>query len=247
MTKLICPECQRENEGERIYCHSCGARLDRAGLASGKDAPEATEQTHQRLQRLFDPHRGRLRRMFFAICKLILSACLAAVILQMVLPLDLAPPPKVLGVAPQINFDLEKAALYHHPAQFQYTQDEVNAYLAYTLKSKKTSLDKPELSFKRAVVGLGEGTCTVTVERVLFGYSLYQRASYQVSVAGGKTRASNKGGWIGRLPIHPAIMRYGDILFADVWSALNRERKLVAQMGGIELHDGSVILTAPPQ
>jgi hypothetical protein len=66
-------------------------------------------------------------------------------------------------------------------------------------------------------------------------------------MAGGKITASNKGGWIGRLSIHPAIMRYGDILFADVWSALNRERKLVAQMGGIELHDGSVILTAPPQ
>ena len=244
MTKLICPECQRENEGERIYCHSCGARLDRSGLATRKDAPEGTKQAHQRLQRMFDPHRGRLRKMFFAVCKLILSACLASVILQMVMPLDLPPPPKVLGLAPQINFDLEKANLYHHPVQLQYAQDQVDAYLAYTLKSKKSSLDKPGLSFQRAMVGLGEGTCTITVERALFGYSLYERTSYQVSLAGGKIAASNKACWIGRLPIHPAIMRYSDLLFADVWSALSRERKLVAQMGGIELHDGSVILTA---
>ena len=33
MTKLICPECQHENEPERMYCHSCGARLDRSKLA----------------------------------------------------------------------------------------------------------------------------------------------------------------------------------------------------------------------
>ena len=36
MTKLICPDCQHENELERIYCHNCGARLDRTGLIKEK-------------------------------------------------------------------------------------------------------------------------------------------------------------------------------------------------------------------
>src|SRR6516225_2034765 len=31
--QLTCPDCQRENEAERIYCHDCGARLDRSALA----------------------------------------------------------------------------------------------------------------------------------------------------------------------------------------------------------------------
>ena len=30
---LVCPDCQHENEPQRIYCHSCGARLDRSKLS----------------------------------------------------------------------------------------------------------------------------------------------------------------------------------------------------------------------
>ena len=53
------------------------------------------------------------------------------------------------------------------------------------------------------------------------------------------------GGWIGRLPVHPAIMKYGDIIFADLWSALDRERKLVTKMAGVSFHDGGVTITPP--
>src|SRR5437764_15002861 len=37
MIKLICPECRRENEPKRIYCHDCGARPDQTAFA--KPAP----------------------------------------------------------------------------------------------------------------------------------------------------------------------------------------------------------------
>ena len=45
MIKLVCPECQRQNEPERIYCHDCGARLDRSALAKVAPKMEAPEQT----------------------------------------------------------------------------------------------------------------------------------------------------------------------------------------------------------
>jgi hypothetical protein len=32
MTKLACTECQHQNEVQRIYCHNCGAKLDRSAL-----------------------------------------------------------------------------------------------------------------------------------------------------------------------------------------------------------------------
>jgi hypothetical protein len=242
MTTLICPECQRENEAERIFCHACGARLDRSGLARQEAASEKTEQTRQRVQRLFDPRRGRLRGAFFAFCKLILAAFVTAGILQMVLRPELPSPAREIGLPEQINFDLEKVLQYHR--QLQYSQEQVNAYLAYALKAKQRSLDKPLLTFKRAFISFGEGTCTITVERSLFGYSLYQCAIYKVNVAGGKIAASSEGGSIGRLPVHPAVMRYADTIFNDLWSALTRERKLVAQMATIEFHQGSVVLSA---
>src|SRR5712692_4716897 len=109
----------------------------------------------------------------------------------------------------------------------------------------RTGECEPLLSFKRAFVAFREGACDITVERSLFGYSLYSRASYRVAVNEGKIAASNNGGWIGRLPIYPQIMQFADIIFADLWSALDRERKLVAKMAGMELHDGSVTLITP--
>ena len=242
MTKLICPECQRENEQERIFCHGCGARLDRSALVVPKTAGEKPEQTHRRVQQMFNPDPRRLRRTFFTFCKLTLVAFLTAALVQMILPPEVPPATQTIGLPAQINFELENAILYHR--ELQYSQEQVNGYLAYALKSKQNSLSKPLLSFKRALVTFGEGTCTLMAERSFFSYPLYQGAMYGVNVAGGKIAASAKGGFVGRLPIHPAIMRYTDIIFADLWSALTRERKLVAQMAKVEFHQGNVLLSA---
>jgi hypothetical protein len=242
MTTLICPECQRENESERIFCHGCGARLDRSGLTQQNVEPEETEQTRQRVQRLFDPRRGRLRRTLLKFSKLILGAFLTAGVVQIILPVDLPPAPKPTGLPAQINFELESTILYHRQAR--YTEDQVNGYLAYALKGKQRSLDKLFLTFKRALVSFGEGTCTIIMERSLFSYSLYQSATYKVNVADGKIVTSSQAGSIGRLPIHPAAMKYAGTIFDDLWSALARERKLVGQMGTIELHRGNVALSA---
>jgi hypothetical protein len=246
-TTLVCQECQKENEAERIFCHGCGARLDRSSVAVKKGVTEKPEDAHRRIQRMFDPHRGELRRMFFKVCKMLLAACVTAAILQVALPLDVPAPTKTIGVPPQINFDLENAELYHRPAELRYTSEQATEYLASALKSKQKNLDEPLLDFKRALVKFDEGTCTITVERSLFGYALHQRAIFAVNLVQGKVNATNKGAWIGRLPVHPMIMRFGDIIFADVWSALDRERKLIAKLGGIEFHDNSVVMTGPPQ
>ena len=56
---------------------------------------------------------------------------------------------------------------------------------------------------------------------------------------------ANKGGQIGRLPIHPQIAQYMDVLFTDLWGALDREAKLVGKMKSIEFHDKAVAMSAP--
>ena len=145
----------------------------------------------------------------------------------------------------QIGLEVENAVTYHRPDRLQYSEDQVNDYLFYTLKGKK-ALNKPLLDFKRGSVGLSEGKCTITVERAIYGYSVYTTTSLGVQLTDGKIKVSNKGGELGRLAVHPALMQYLDIIFADVWSALDRERKLVAKASGIEFHDKSVVLLTPP-
>jgi hypothetical protein len=224
MNKLVCPECGHENELERIYCHSCGARLDRSALTTGKSPGEQFNETRRRVRNMFDPTGVKIRFWFFRTAKLILGACAVATVIQMLLPPDVPPPVKPLLLPSQLNLELENAVNNHRPPRLQYSEEQVNAYLAYTLKSKQSALNKPFLEFKRAIVGFDEGQVKLTAERSLFGLPLYSSASYAVTVRDGNIAASNNGGDIGRIPIHPQAMRFIDVIFADLWSALERER-----------------------
>jgi hypothetical protein len=242
MIKLVCPECQRQNEPERIYCHDCGARLDRSALAKVAPKGEDPKQTQRRLKQLLDPGRVNLRLMFFKISKLILGACALAVLIVMLLPpIDL--PERVKDVElQQINLHLENATTSHSAVPLQYTETQVNAYLVNVTRSKQAALSKL-LQFERALVNFDEGVCRITAERSLLGFSVFHAISYNVTLQNGTLTASNNGGSIGRMPIHPMIMKFGDILFTDLWTALDREKKSVSKMGAIEFHPKTVILT----
>ena len=245
MITLVCPECRRENEPERIYCHECGARLDRTALAKVAPKTEDVKETQRRLKMMLDPQRAKMRLMFFRISKLILGAFATAALIQMVLPPDVPPRPKSGEFPPQINLDLENAALNHNVAPLQYTEAQVNAYLLSALKSKQAALNKV-LTFERAIVKFDENICRITAERSLFGFSIFTATSSRVTLQDGKLTATNNGGSIGRLPIHPLLMKYADPLFADLWGALDRERKSVAKMAAIEFRPQAVVLTPKP-
>jgi hypothetical protein len=241
MTKLVCAECRHENEAERIYCHNCGERLDRSVVAAQQKAQDPQEALRH-LQKMLGPP-NRARQNFFAASKLALAAAVVAALVEIALPPELPAPTKALP--PQVDLDLENAVSYHKPGPLEYTQDQINAYLAYRLISKKAALNKPLLTFVRATASFREGACMIGMERSLFGYSIFSRSSYRVDAGAGKIAATNNGGWIGRLPVHPAIMQFGDIIFADLWSALERERKLLGKMGAVNFHEGSVTITTP--
>jgi hypothetical protein len=242
ITKLVCPECGHDNEPERVYCHSCGGRLDRSGAALGKSREETLHETRRRVRSMFDPTRVKIRFWFFRTSKLILAACAAAALIEMISPPDVPPPVKSSLLLSQMALELENAVSYHRPAQLQYSEDQVNVHLAYALRNKQSMLDKPLLDFKRAIVRLEEGQLKLTTERSLLGLSLYSGVSYVVKLQGGHITATTNGGSIGRVPIHPQLMQLVDGVFGDVWAALDRERKLVAKMASIELHSKSVVL-----
>ena len=245
MITLICPECRRENEAERIYCHDCGARLDRSALAKAQPKGEDAKDTQRRLKNMLDPGRAKMRLMFFKVSKVVLGALALAAFVQMILPPDVPPRAKTGEFPPQINLDLENAAMNHGTAPLQYTEAQVNAYLGSALKSKQAALSKL-LQFERGIVTFDETVCRVTAERSLFGVSVFTTTSAKVTLQNGTLKASNIGGSIGRLPVHPFLMKYADPLFADLWAALDRERKAVAKMDAIAFHPQLVVLTPKP-
>ena len=243
--KLVCPECRRENEPERIYCHDCGARLDRSALAKEKSKEEDPKATQRRLKSMLDPRRALMRRRFFQGSKLVLGALAVAAVVQMGRAPDVPPAAESATLPAQINLDLESAAMEPRSSgALRYSDEQVNAYLAYALKGK-VALSK-YLKFERALVQFEEGYCIVTVERSLFGFSVFTTASYNVSLQNGDLSAKTRAGSIGRMPIHPALMQQAGILFQDVWTALDRDRKNVIKLGVLEFHP-KVVLLAPKQ
>src|SRR2546423_9799014 len=129
MITLICPECRRENEAERIYCHDCGARLDRTALAKIAPKGEGAKETQRRLKSMLDPQRAKMRHLFFKTSKVILGALVTAAIIQMVLPPDVPARAKTGDFPPQINLDFGNAAPNHSTAPMQYTEANANPYL----------------------------------------------------------------------------------------------------------------------
>jgi hypothetical protein len=244
--KLICPECQRENEADRIYCHDCGSRLDRSAASSRLLPKETMVEKQRRVRKLFDARRAKIRFFIMRTAKLLLGALALAALIQMILPPDVPPPPRenTTGIS-QVNFDLEDALNRHNGTQLKYSEDQVNEHLRYTLKTKQSALNKPFLEFKRVVAQIREDICAITVERSIFGFSIYTSGSYSVRVNAGKTSVTNKGGTIGRLQIHPAVFKYIEGIFSDLWAALDRERKLVTKMNAVEFHDKAILLIAP--
>lgn len=240
-TKLICAECRHENEAERIFCHNCGERLDRSPVVA-QTKSEDPREAHRRLQKMLQGP-SRTRRNFFLASKLVLGAAATAGLLQMILPPDFPPAVKT-SLPVQLDLELEKAS--SHPAVLELSQQDVNAYLTSRLASKKKALTKPFLDWDRAAVVFKDGFCVIGWERSIFGYPVYSQAAYRIDINAGKIVARNNGGWIGRLPIHPSLMPYTNVIFSDVWSALDRERRLVSKMKSVEFHDGTVTFTSGP-
>lgn len=241
--KLICPECRRDNEAERIYCHDCGARLDRSAIAKAKAKADDPKVTQRRLQAMFDARRARRKQMFFLIAKVGLSALAVATIVQMVRPPDLpAAKPNAGILSAQISLDLDNAAMDPRVGPVRYSEEQVNGYLGYAMKNKQTALSK-YVKFERLVVGFDEGACRATVERSLYGFPIYTSVAFAPAVNGTAITVKCRGGAIGRLPIHPMLMQYGDILFADVRTALEREKKSIVKLGAVELHPQQIIVS----
>jgi hypothetical protein len=243
MTKLICSDCQHENEPERIYCHNCGARLDRSGLVreKSKEGP-AEEQTRQHLKKMFRPNRGRSKEIATQFAKVILGAVCVAAVIVMLLPPDLPPAPKSYSFAPMINMDLVSALSSHQPPSLIYNEEQVNSYLAAALRRKDSPGQQGFFPLRRASIQFQEGQCSVNIERLIFKLPIFSGSTYRVAIVNGKITAANLGGYIGRMPIHPALMKYADVLLGKAWECVARERSSVARLAGIEFHPQSVTL-----
>ena len=242
---LPCGQCGYENEAERVYCHNCGAKLDRSLLpkeAEGGAKTETPEQARKRIGKMTNPKTGGgMREIKTAVNVLIYSAILAALFLITQKPDGV---PEVSKELPQrfISDEMMEVVNAPQPKRVDFSESDVNGYLQQRLKSKDGG--SAGMEFKRAYVNLLPGVIHIGSEQALFGMPFYSGVLYRLEVKDGKFTPVIAGGNFGRLAVHPFAMQYLDFFFQKLWGLLPNERKQMDKMQTVVLQKGTITLVS---
>jgi len=247
MTTISCTQCGYENELKRVYCHNCGVKLDRSSIPVENPSPVTLKKQQQHLKKMTHPYNGFFvggKRLFLNTG---LLAIFSAALIQTVRPPENAPTGKKRGElvdAPQIVLILGDAIATHTTQRFLISETDANAYLGNTVKSRKIELPWSDdaLKFDRVFVVFEEGLCRIVQQYSFYDFPFYLTSTYRIEIKGGKLEASNRGGGIGRLPLHARLMQTPEIFFQGVWDSLKNEKRLLDKMQTVEVHKGSVLV-----
>jgi len=247
MTTIPCKQCGHENESQRIYCHNCGGKLDRSVLPQDNKPKESLEKQQRRLKKMTNPYNGVFVGWKHSLPNTLACAVLVAALIQAVRPPEGVPPARKKGElveAPQLIMILEDASSTHTMQRLAIDEKGINDYLNNSVKAKKIDLPffGDAAKFDRVFVNTEEGVCRVVEQQSLEDYPLYLASSYRIEIKGGKLVATNVGGSIGRMPIHPRLMQAVELAFQDLWEGLKRERRILDKMQAVEVHKGKIIV-----
>ena len=242
-TMLVCKQCNFENEPERVYCHNCGAKLDRSVLP-----PEATKRedpvlVQQRVRKMVKPRNATLSFQLKNLLYSLLLAAFLALVIAVIKPPSGRPniSQDAAAEAPPIADDLDDQVQQPSPHRLAYSEDQVNAYLKATLRGGKA--DKAgalAMKFEQAYVHFGDGTCQVTSVQSLFGLPIYTTTIRAFSVSNGAVASQPISGSVGRLYIPAKAVPVLEAMFQPLRKALEQPLKRVAQMQAVTLRKGSV-------
>ena len=247
---LTCKQCGHVNEGERVYCHNCGAKLDRSLLPPKETTPqESAAKAKRRVKKITDPSRGFWVGWKKSLLGAIIGAIVLAALIQMARKPDGVPPmlskADLIG-APPLADGLEQALSLRAPQHLSIAEPQINHYLQVSVKSGINTALNELLRFDRAFVNLSEGVCRITIQDSIYDYPIYIGTEYHLAAGPKGIVATNVGGNFGRLHLPPQISQLTDAIFEKLWDALKREHRLMDGMQSIEVHPGAITIETKP-
>jgi hypothetical protein len=248
---LTCKQCNYANEPERVYCHNCGAKLDRSILPkeAAKAPKESPEKAAKRVRKLVNPTRGFFSNWHKTLLNVLCSAVSIAALIQMARPpggifLPIPTKDEILA-APHLIEQIGEVQMAPVSQTLRIQERSINIYLAGAIQTKGNTSDD-YFKFDRAFVNLGDGVVKITAQESAFGFPFYAGVSYNISIAGNKLVATSVGGNVGRLPVHPMIVDYCGFAFQQLWDALQREHSLLDRMKEVSVKPGTFYFTTKP-
>ncbi len=253
---IKCEECAHQNEPERVYCHNCGAKLDRSLLPRPEDKKnyETNEEKKRRVSGIVNPRNTWVKRDFKALVKtLVFSALIAAVVLYWWPPENA---PAALDEAGDfmLRDQWQRQMESSQASLWEYKELEANRFMN-TIKGTEGVI--PGITFKSLSVKFSPGIVTIFMERDAWGIGfLWSSVSYKPTFKNGKFVPEVIGVYHGRLGLHPSMT------FAHTWgidAALKMLEKDFAKVrladkelhsfdriASVQVEEGRLIITTKP-
>jgi hypothetical protein len=240
--QLTCGACGFSNEPERVYCHNCGAKLDRSLLpiVEQDKKQESTESARRRIKKMTNPGGYTVGKFLKSLFSTLFWAAFVASIFLISQKPDGVPDDKNELPTRLIQSELMEAIQSPTPRMISFSEADVNGTLKQSLKRAGTSSTIPGIEFQRAYARLTPNIIHLGAQQSLWGYPVYSGVDYRLTVADGKFTPIMVGGNFGRLPVPLPAMQYLDFVFQKLWTALKREHEQVQKMQSVSIGQGRI-------
>ena len=242
---LTCSKCGYDNELGRIFCHSCGAKLDLSEM-------KAPSQGGAKLKKKGGTGSKLIGR---TIVILILAVLVVVIFLASQVPglRPISTTNQDLRSADQKRFDLDQLATRKVPQQITLSEGEINAFigtLGFKTGESKVILVTPT----NLQMELGNGVVkTVFLGKLTVANALnkgiYLSLTGTPTIEGGEFVFKPVSGAIGSLPISPWIIDHTGLLknyFATLFAGQNKEIQILDSLKSITVIPQQVVLTYEP-
>jgi hypothetical protein len=245
---VTCPKCGYDNELGRIFCHSCGTKLDLTEIKSPSQGGKSL-----RKKKAGSPI-GRLVRRTVEIA--IPAALVIAIYLALQVPgiRPISTTNDDLISADRKRAELDDLATQKQPRAIRISEAELNAFIE-TLGFEKGEARTFEVIPTRLQFELGDGVVTaIFVGKVHLGGSvdkqLYLSYTGAPAIEGGTFVFKAVGGSLGALPISPWILEKTgmfDRYYGKVFLRLDHERQVLNSLSSISVTPKEVVLHYQPR
>ncbi len=253
LPQIQCKECDYLNEGERIYCHNCGVKLDRSNVvAEVAKKEEDPKRQQQRVKKLLNPNAGgprfSLGALVWSTLRAVVLGALVAAIIVMVQAPEGVPEETELAETRPLPELLKLTATAPPHLQLVIPVDEVNGFLRNTVRVQKEGGKVLGLmEFRRVFAGFDEEGVTITHHRMLYKLPIYVSMKFRLSLENGELVATPLASRIGRLKLPGFASLYAERVLKSVWELLEEERELISKVGGIRTEKGQIVFTPRPR
>jgi hypothetical protein len=238
---LNCDKCGYANELGRIFCHQCGAKLD---LSSVKPPSQGGKRFASKKK---SKHRGGLGGLLLAVGVIGLTVWMGyQASLMPELPL-LNLPPEVMRASKKKFSMMDQQTLKKQAFDTRINEDELNAYFK-SMITDGTTATGVRYEFREIRFEVGQADVSVILLGDLrigesWKHPMYMRLTGVPRIEGGEFTFEPVGGAVGKLPLHPLVVRKTPLpsrFYVNMLSNLSIEKALLNRLTSVEVRDSVI-------